>query len=325
MDGSPGSAPLLTAPPSWCTGNRRTDRVARHSIDRPSEVAPPTAGRCAPCYRPRHDSTVDYGAEDVAAVFSRAAGVYDTIIPFFTRFGLGLVELANLRPGESVLDVGAGRGATLVPAAQRTGSSGRVVGVDLAEKMVRLLSTEVEQRGLTNVSVHRMDAEALALEPESFDVAISSFVLHLLRRPDAAAAGIHRVLRSNGRVAASAPTGAGPHWDFLFRLFQTYAPRAVRTIPMPFRADFDLVALLESAGFDVARTVDEEHEFVFTDEQAWWEWSWSAGMRALFESLSPCDLAALRHEAFTEVAALRTSNGVTLHQTARYVVARKRL
>jgi hypothetical protein len=116
---------------------------------------------------------------------------------------------------------------------------------------------------------------------------------------------------------------AGPHWDFLFRLFQEFGPRAVRPIPMPFRPDFDLTRLLATARLEVVYTVEEELEFVFADEQAWWDWSWSAGMRALFESLRPSDLEELREEAFREVAALRTPLGVTLHQTARFVVAQK--
>ena len=62
----------------------------------------------------------DYGAEDVAAVFGRAADVYDSVIPFFERFGARLVEVADLQPGESVLDVGAGRGATLLPPRARS-------------------------------------------------------------------------------------------------------------------------------------------------------------------------------------------------------------
>ena len=268
---------------------------------------------------------MDYEAEDVAAVFGRAAHVYDTVIPFFARFGARLVELANLRPGELVLDLGAGRGATLFPAALRVGPDGRVVGVDLSEEMLALLGAEVERRGLTNASVRRMDAEALEVKAGSFDVVLSSFVLHLLPRPEAAAAGIRRALRPRGRVVASAPTVAGPHWDFLMRLFRAFGPRAIRPIPMPFRSDFDLASLLGSAGLDVVHSVEEELEFVFDDEQEWWDWSWSAGMRALFESLPPPDLDELREEAFTNVAALRTPGGVRLHQRARFVVARKRL
>jgi ubiquinone/menaquinone biosynthesis C-methylase UbiE len=268
-------------------------------------------------------SPVEYDAEDVAAVFGRAAHVYDTVIPFFARFGARLVEFAALRLGESVLDVGAGRGATLIPAARGVGPSGRVVGVDLSDEMVALLDAEVERQCLTNASVLRMDAEALDVEADSFDVVLASFVLHLLPRPDAAAAGVRRALRAGGRVAASAPTAAGPHWNFLMRLYQAFAPRAVRPIPMPFRSDFDIAALLARAGLELVQSMEEQLEFAFVDEHEWWDWSWSAGLRAFFESLAPPDLAELREQALREVAALRTPDGVRLQQTARFVVARK--
>ena len=266
---------------------------------------------------------MDYDAEDVAAVFGRAAHVYDTVIPFFATFGARLVELADLRVGESVLDVGSGRGATLLPAAERVGPTGRVVGVDLSDGMVALLGRDLERLGFTNAAVLRMNAESLELEPESFDVALSSFVLHLLPHPEAAAEGVRRAIRPGGRVAMSAPTGAGGHWDFLMRLFRQFGPRAVRPIPMPFRSDFDLASVLENAGFSLLQTVDEEIEFSFAEEQEWWDWAWSAGLRALFEALSPSDLEQLRDEAFSEVRALRTPDGVPLQQRARFVVARK--
>ena len=59
------------------------------------------------------------------------------------------------------------------------------------------------------------------------------------------------------------------------------------------------------------------------DEWAWWDWVWSAGLRALLERLSPSDLEELRREAFSEVAALRTPDGVPLHQRARFVIAQR--
>lgn len=264
-----------------------------------------------------------YDAEEVASVFGRAAAVYDTVVPFFARFGTRLVEVADLRPGEAVLDVASGRGATLLPAAERVGPSGRVLGVDLSEAMVGALATEIERRRLTNASARRMNAEALELEAESFDVAIASFVLHLLPDPERATAELWRVLRRGGRVAAAVPTGAGEHWRFLMQLLAQFAPRAIRPVAVPFRSEFDVASVLASAGFEVVERVDEQIEFVFSDEQAWWDWAWSAGLRALFEVLSSPDLEELRQAAFREVAALRSRDGITLPQTANLVVAEK--
>jgi len=63
--------------------------------------------------------------EQVVAVFDRAAATYDRVGPrFFSHFGRRLTELAELAPGMRVLDVAAGRGAVLFPAAEKVGAAG---------------------------------------------------------------------------------------------------------------------------------------------------------------------------------------------------------
>lgn len=264
-----------------------------------------------------------FDSEEIARVFGRAAPTYDTVIPFFARFGARLIDLAALRAGESVLDAGSGRGATLLPAAAAVGPAGRVVGVELSERMVALLGADIARLGLDNASVRRMDAEALDVEPGSFDAVICSFVLHLLPDPEKAAAGFRCALRPGGRCVAGIPSRAGLSWDFLGRIFAAYAPRAVRPTTMPFRPAFDLPSTLASAGLVVEAVVEEEQEFLFPDEDAWWAWGWSQGMRDLFEALAPPDLEAMRADLFAELAARRTPAGIPLNQRAVFVVARR--
>lgn len=256
-------------------------------------------------------------------MFGRAAEVYDTVIPYFGRLGARLVELADLRPGERVLDVGCGRGATLLPAAQRVGPTGSVLGVDLSDDMVRVLAQELERAGVANASVWRGDAEALDVAPEWFDAVLCAFVLHILVHPDRAAAECARALRAGGRCAASTPMGAGPEWEFLGRLIATYVPRARRRPVLPFRREFDLVPVLRGAGLEVVAEVDEEMGFFFPDEEAWWDWSWTHGMRALLETLPDEALAALKDDAMAELRALKTAEGIAMPQKMKFVVARR--
>jgi O-methyltransferase / aklanonic acid methyltransferase len=258
----------------------------------------------------------------IAAVFGRAASSYDSVVPFFTHFGARLVDVAGLGPGESVLDVGCGRGATLLPAAERVGPAGRVVGVDLAPEMVALLKADIDRRGLAQASVRLGDAGALDVEPGSFDVVICSFVLHLLPDPEATAAGMAAALRPGGRCVAAAPAGSGPDWDFLLRVFGAYADRAGPP-EVPFRPDFDLGMTLRGAGLEVTSTAIEATEFHFADEQAWWAWAWTQGMRSFLESLAPADLEAMQRELLAEVAARRTAAGIAMPQRAVFVVAEK--
>lgn len=264
-----------------------------------------------------------YDADEIAAVFGRAAADYDTVVPFFSEFGAHLVDAAALRPGEAVLDVGCGRGATLLPAAERVGPTGRVLGVDLSEEMVALLQSDLTRRGVTHAVARRMDAEALDVESATFDAVVSSFVLHLVPEPARAAAEMGRALRPGGRCAIATPTGFLTGWDFLGRIFRKYARRAGRPMVMPFRPSFDSGAVLADAGFEVNRTTVEPVEVVFPGEREWWRWAWSHGMRGLLEVLAPADLEGFRREMFDELADLRTEHGIVMAQSATFVVADK--
>jgi SAM-dependent methyltransferase len=266
---------------------------------------------------------VTFDPLELAGVFGRAAATYDTVIPFFTEFGRRLVDFADLQPGESVLDVGCGRGATLFPAAERVGREGRVVGVDLSEEMVRLLRADIDRRGVGQAEVRRGDAQALDVTAGSFDVVVASFVLHLLPEPDQGVASITAALRPGGRCVAAVPSGAGPQWDFMGRIFGAYATRAGQPIRVPFRPDFDLPGRLTAGGLRVVRRKTERVDFLFPDEQTWWDWGWTHGSRGVFEALTTEDRESMRRELTAELAALKTPEGIPMAQTAAFVVAER--
>ncbi|MEA2687280.1 MAG: hypothetical protein QOE93_2475 [Actinomycetota bacterium] len=259
---------------------------------------------------------------EAAAVFGRAAATYDTHIPFFASHGARLVEIAGLELGERVLDVGCGRGATLLPAAVAVGASGRVVGIDLAEEMVDLLGAELEAAGLVTTTVRVGNAQALDMEDASFDVVISQMVLHLLPDPPAAAAECFRVLVPGGRCVASAPTES-PGSELLRDIYEKYGARATRPMAVPYRPDFDLSALLTGAGFEIGREEIVEMHFTFADVDAWWDWGWSNGIRALYEVIPPDDLESMREEASAAMAATATADGIPFVHRAHVVVAEK--
>ena len=263
-----------------------------------------------------------FEAEAVAALFGRAAPTYDTFIPFFTSFGTRLVESAELRLGERVLDMGCGRGATLLPATSAVGPMGRVVGIDLADEMVALLGAELHAAGLDNATVRKGNAQALDMEEASFDVVLCQMVLHLLPDPPAAASEAFRVLAPGGRCVASVPSGT-PGWEFMGPIFGKFGARALRPMDVPWRPEFVLPPILAGAGFEIS---DEEHvelTFHFADEQTWWDWGWSNGIRGLYEVLAPDDLEGLRQESFAALSALRTPEGIPVVQQVHSVVATK--
>lgn len=114
-----------------------------------------------------------------------------------------LFALADLQPGERVLDVACGTGLVTFPAAHAVGPSGRVLATDISEAMVAHVSGEAGARGLPHVTADRMDAEDLHVSAESFDVVLCALGLMYVPDPVAALREMRRVLAPGGRVVAA--------------------------------------------------------------------------------------------------------------------------
>ena len=102
--------------------------------------------------------------------------------------------------GATVVDIGCGAGMDLLLAAQRTGPSGRAIGVDMTEAMRRRASQGAAVCGLAHVDVRDGDATRLPIDDRSVDVVISNGVLNLVPEKERAIAEIARVLKPGGRV-----------------------------------------------------------------------------------------------------------------------------
>src|SRR3954453_10543312 len=109
--------------------------------------------------------TDDQIKQKIAGIFDRASETYEqTGVDYFGPLGRLLVGAARLSSGERVLDVGSGRGAVLLPAAEAVGPGGFVDGVDLAPGMVERLSADLYRFGVTNAAVTLGAAQAPPVE-----------------------------------------------------------------------------------------------------------------------------------------------------------------
>jgi SAM-dependent methyltransferase len=113
------------------------------------------------------------------------------------------VALASLRPGEMVLDIGSGAGLDVFLAARKVGPTGRAIGLDMTEAMIRRASQAAEQAGFSNVEFRLGDAEEMPLPDESVDVIISNCVINLSADKPRVLAEAFRVLRPGGLFAVS--------------------------------------------------------------------------------------------------------------------------
>jgi SAM-dependent methyltransferase len=113
-----------------------------------------------------------------------------------------MLDLAGVRVGSRVLDIGAGTGDQTLLAAQRVGPTGYVLATDVHASMLEIAADCARQTGLGNVETRVMDAQRLELEPASFDAAISRLTIMLLPDPRAALVGIRGILKPDGKLAA---------------------------------------------------------------------------------------------------------------------------
>jgi SAM-dependent methyltransferase len=111
--------------------------------------------------------------------------------------------LAQLQPGETVLDLGSGGGIDVFLSAKRVGPSGKAYGLDMTDEMLELARENQKKAGVTNVEFLKGEMEDIPLPNESADVVISNCVINLSADKARVLAETFRVLRPGGRLAVS--------------------------------------------------------------------------------------------------------------------------
>jgi len=113
------------------------------------------------------------------------------------------VAVADLRPGETVLDLGSGGGIDVLLSARRVGPAGKAYGLDMTEEMLDLARANAREAGAQNAVFLRGQIEAIPLPDGSVDVIISNCVINLSTDRPAVFAECFRVLRPDGRLGVS--------------------------------------------------------------------------------------------------------------------------
>jgi ubiquinone/menaquinone biosynthesis C-methylase UbiE len=269
--------------------------------------------------------------------WNRVAGGWEKWDRFFAEqmafLNHRLVGDARLRAGMHVLDLGSGTGYPALLAAQTVGSSGRVIGLDLAEQMLAVARRKATALGLANVTFRTGDVTALPYEANSFDAVTSRFCLMFLPDIPKAAAEIARVLRPGSWIAAAVWSSPDKNPSFGVSM---EAIKSVVELPPPdpaapgiFRlaTPGDLAGILQQAGLVDATDQEFLAEWSYTSAEEYYTslMEIAAPIQNLMATLSASHVQEIRRLITQAATRYQRGNSIIFPLAVRMVAARKPL
>ena len=233
-------------------------------------------------------------ATRAAATYNAAADFYDhPANAFWAHFGRRTVERLGLRPGQQVLDVCSGSGASALPAAEAVAPTGTVLAVDLASDLLALANAKAQARGLANLQCRTSDLLSLGVPEAHFDAVICVFGIFFIPDMPAAVRALWRLVRPGGQLAL---TTWGPS---LFEPLNTLFWEAVRAVRPELHKSFNpwdristpagLRALLDEAEVGAAEIVAEAHQHPLPTPDDAWALIMGSGYRGTLEQLTAAE------------------------------------
>lgn len=172
--------------------------------------------------------------------------------------------LAELKAGETVLDLGSGGGIDVLLSAKRVGPTGRAIGLDMTDQMLALAQENKRKSGLTNVHFLKGEIEDIPLPDNSVDVVISNCVINLSGDKDRVLKAAFRVLKPGGRLAVSDVVVRGEVPPAIRKSMELWVGCVAGAL-----SDQDYLAKLAGAGFEHADievtrvySVDDARDFL---------------------------------------------------------------
>jgi SAM-dependent methyltransferase len=172
--------------------------------------------------------------------------------------------IAELQPGEVVLDLGSGGGIDCFLAARKVGATGRVIGLDMTPDMIKLARRNAKKVGASNVEFRYGEMEDIPLPDESVDVIISNCVINLSPDKDSVFSEAYRVLRPGGRMSVSDIVVDGELPQPLRDSLDVWAGCIAGAL-----AESDYLSKIRAAGFEEIEILSRD--YVRLGEAAEWE------------------------------------------------------
>jgi ubiquinone/menaquinone biosynthesis C-methylase UbiE len=254
--------------------------------------------------------------------YNAAADHYDDAAnSFWERFGSRTVQRLGLADGSTVLDVCCGAGASALPAASIVSPRGRVLGIDLAERLLENARRKALARGLDNAVFRCGDMLDLRLE-EQFDAVVCVFGIFFVPDMQAALRSLHGRVKPGGRLAVTTwgprffEPATGEFWESVRAerpdLYRGFNPWDRICDPPSLRK------LFEDSGIANVEIIAESGRHPIPSPEAWWSAVLGSGYRGTLDQLSPEAAARVRQRNENYI---RASGTVQVEANVVYAIA----
>jgi ubiquinone/menaquinone biosynthesis C-methylase UbiE len=228
--------------------------------------------------------------EKARKTFNTASDYFDApALSFWNRFGQQTINHLSLQTGDRVLDVCCGSGASAIPAALRVGSTGYVLGVDIAESLLELARNKSQQQGLENIEFRCGDLENLNLPSNSFDAIVCVFGIFFIPDMVKAIRELLRMLSPGGKLAITSwgENVFEPANKVFWNLIETERPDLHKKFTPWDRINnpSSLKALLLEAVATEVEVFSEEGFHQINSPEDWWTIVMGGGLRGTIEQL----------------------------------------
>jgi ubiquinone/menaquinone biosynthesis C-methylase UbiE len=283
-------------------------------VGRPSTCSR-AAGHLGECRMPA-DQPLDEYAQRAARTYGAAADHYRlAALSFWDRFGIATVSRLRLAPGDTVLDVCCGAGASAIPAARAVGPAGHVLGIDVAAPQLELARARAADEELANIEFRLGDATRTGLPDGGFGAVVCVFGVFFAPDMTAFVREMWRLVMPGGVLAVTTwgPDLFEPANSQFWRcvgevepaLFKAFNPWDEITTPAA------LAGLFSRAGVPHPAVVAAAGQHQLDHPGRFWDVALGSGYRATVDALSPDQRNRVRERLLSrlrsdEVTSLRT-------------------
>lgn len=270
--------------------------------------------------------------KNITDLFNKVSTVFDSNGPrYFAYFGEKLVKFAGVKEGQKVLDVASGKGASLFVSAEKVGGNGEVIGIDIAEGMVKETNLEIQCRDVKNANVMVMDAENLDFPSETFEHILCGFGIFFFPDYKIALNEFMRVLKEGGRFSFTTfLRKSDEKFNWLQELYEKYLPQFEDELDEyqeeespEFHTEEGVYKILKEARFKNIQVVSEEKAFMYKDEQEWWDKLWTHGSIAVLERIPEDKMKDFKAEVFEKLREIKGEEGIVATIYVLYALGEK--